>query len=246
MTENRIERWLEQFRPPHRDLAARVLDCVHFVPYEQISAAFRSLLNSLPGWSPNENERQGRWRFVAFSVSAGESGDSMLHQFRIANQLANRRHDDLFIHMRDLLRGNLGPGDSVVFVDDFAGTGNQVCEAWAKDVAELLPEGPNMYLILVAASNMARQAISQATALAITPSFELTESDNIFSDQCTHFDLREKAALLEYCKKADRHLPKGYGDCGFVIVFAHRCPNNTVPILHADHSRWMGLFRRHH
>ena len=147
--------------------------------------------------------------------------------------------------MRDLLRENLGPGDSVVFVNDFAGTGAEVCEAWVKDVAELLPEGPNTYLILVAASSTARQAISQTTGLAVAPSFELTESDNIFADACSHFDVGEKAALLEYCKKADRGFPKGYGDCGFVIVFAHRCPNNTIPILHADHHRWTGLFRRH-
>lgn len=246
VTESRIDRWLEQFDPSHRDLAARVLDCVDFVPYEQISAALRSLLNSLPGWNLNETERQGRWRFVAFSVSAGESGDSMLHHFRIANELADKRYDDLFVHARDLLRENLASGDNVVFVDDFAGTGNQVSEAWVKDIAELLPGGPKMYLMLVAASNMARQVISQATSLAVAPSFELTESDNIFSGQCTHFDVGEKASLLKYCKRADRRLPKGYGECGFVIVFAHRCPNNTIPILHADHNRWMGLFRRRH
>lgn len=246
VTESRIDRWLEQFDPSHRDLAARVLDCVDFVPYEQISAAFRSLLNSLPGWSLNETGRQGRWRFVAFSVSAGESGDSMLHHFRIANELADKTYDDLFVHVRDLLRENLGSGDNVVFVDDFAGTGNQVCEAWVKDIAELLPGGPKMYLILVAASNMARQVISQATSLAVAPSFELTESDSIFSERCSHFDIGEKAILLEYCKTADKRQPRGYGACGFVIVFAHRCPNNTIPVLHANHNKWMGLFRRHH
>src|SRR3990172_2393312 len=151
VTESRIDRWLEQFGPSHRDLAARVLDCVDFVPYEQISAAFHSLLSSLPGWSLNETGRQGRWRVVAFSFSSGENGDSMLHQFRVANELADKRYDDLFVHVRDLLRENLVSGDNVVFVDDFAGTGNQVCEAWVKDIAELLPGGPKMYLILVAA-----------------------------------------------------------------------------------------------
>jgi len=246
VTENRIDRWLEQFETGDRDLASRILDCVHFIPYEQISAAFRSVLNGLPGWSFNENERHGRWRFVAFSTSAGESGDSMLHQFRIANNLTSTRFNGLFVHMRDLLHENLGAEDTVVFVDDFAGTGRQVCDAWVKDVAELLPGDPTRYLILVAASTIARRTITETTGLAVAPSFELTESDDIFSDQCTHFEAREKRVLLEYCTKADRRLPKGYGDCGFVIVFAHRCPNNTIPVLHADHTRWIALFRRHH
>lgn len=245
VTERRIERWLDQFGDDHRNLAARVLDCVDYIPYERITAAFRSLLESLPGWSRDESSRQGKWRFVAFSASAGESGDSMLHHFRIANGLATKRYDELFVHMRDLLGENLGHGDSVVFVDDFSGTGNQVCDTWATEVAELLPEGPNTYLVLVAASSMARQEISRTTSLMVAPSLELTESDNIFSERCEHFDAQEKATLLDYCTRADRHRPKGHGECGFVIVFAHRCPNNTIPILHEDHDRWMGLFRRH-
>lgn len=33
--------------------------------------------------------------------------------------------------------------------------------------------------------------------------------------------------------------------CGFVIVFAHTCPNNSIPILHVSHTKWQGLFRRY-
>lgn len=246
VTENRIDRWLAQFDGTDRDLAARVLDCVDYVPYERIADAFRSLLRSLPGWNFDKTQRQGKWRFVPFSVSAGESGDSMLHQFRVANKLGGRKHDELFVHTRDLLREELRAEDSVVFVDDFAGTGDQVSTAWTAQMAELLPGSPNTYLILVAASVSGRQAISRRTGLTVAPSFELTESDDIFSQQCAHFNADEKATLLRYCQRADRHLPRGYGDCGFVIVFAHRCPNNAIPILHAHNGRWSGLFRRHH
>lgn len=246
VSESRIERWLDQFGNNYRNLAARVLDCVDFVSPERISAAFRSLLNELPGWSPTEGERQGDWRFVPFSVSAGESGDALLYDFRLANGLDSRKYNGLFVHVRDLLRENLGAGDTVVFVDDFAGTGDQVCEAWVNDMAEILTGGPNTYLLLIASSRVAREAISNSTSLTVVRSFELDDSDNIFSDRCSHFDAGEKAALLVHCKKADRRNPKGYRDCGFVIVFPHRCPNNTIPILHANHEKWIGLFRRHH
>jgi len=39
--------------------------------------------------------------------------------------------------------------------------------------------------------------------------------------------------------------PMGFGDCGLVVVFQHRPPNNTIPILHEDHSKWTGLFPRY-
>ena len=245
VTEQKLERWLAQFKADHLDLAARVLDCVEFIPYEGVGSAFKAILTGLPGWNKKESLRSGKWRFVPFSVSAGESGDTMLHQFRIANGLDGSTHGKMFVHVRDLLGERLGPDDTVVFVDDFAGTGNQVCDAWGNDIAELLPEGPRTYLVLVAASQKAREIISEKTGLTVAPSFELTESDNIFSNACTHFGLPDKEALLEFCNRADRKFPKGYGDCGFVIVFAHRCPNNSISILHMNHPKWEALFRRH-
>ena len=99
ITERRIDRWLNQFDDKHRDIAARVLDCVDFISHEQMAQAFREILNSLNGWHRKEGQRQGKWRFVAFSGSAGESGDSMLHKFRLANGLNGRNYDSLFIHL---------------------------------------------------------------------------------------------------------------------------------------------------
>jgi hypothetical protein len=43
----------------------------------------------------------------------------MLAAFRVANQLTAKRHDELFIYKADLMKEQLGPEDTVVFVDDF-------------------------------------------------------------------------------------------------------------------------------
>jgi len=108
----------------------------------------------------------------------------------------------------------------------------------------LLPEKPTIYLFLVAASTRARTKIANQTSLQVLPHIELTDSDNVFSARCNHFTPAERRILLEYGKRADKRLPRGYGDCGMVIVFAHNCPDNTIPILHAYHHKWEGLFRR--
>lgn len=145
--------------------------------------------------------------------------------------------------MSELIREGLGVGDTVIFVDDFAGTGTQACDAWPM-IEELLPEGPNIYLVLVVASSTARERIGNETGLSVIPCQELAEQDNIFSPECAHFTEQEKERILEYCALADSKQPRGFGDCGYVIVFAHRCPNNTIPILHTRHNKWEGLFRR--
>jgi hypothetical protein len=244
ITEERIDRWFKQFQPRHKDLAARVLDCVDFIGHEQLFTAFRSLLASIDGWSIDPSQRRGRWRFVAFSTSAGESGDEMLHKFRVANNLSSKKFNDLFVHKSELMRAQLGLQDTVVFVDDFSGTGQQACDTW-RELQELLPGEPRILLFLVAASYAAVNRVKVETDICCIPHFILRDSENIFSDSCRCFTNEDRNQLLRYCSKADARNPKGFGDCGFVVVFSHSCPNNSIPILHACHQDWEGLFRRY-
>jgi hypothetical protein len=252
-----IVSWLEQFETRDQDLAARVLDTVEFYGQSQIHEAYRQALQALDGWHKSASKRKGRWRFAAMSGSAGESGDAMLYQFRIANGLDAKSHNELFVSRSDLFRqpllpegdpNKLGPSDVVVLLDDFSGTGRQVCDAWndpETSFGALLAGVGKVYLILVAASKAARKKISEETTICPVPAHELRQSDNVFSTDCGHFNSNDRGRLLHYGRIADRKRPMGFGECGFVIVFQHRSPNNTIPILHADHARWTGLFPRH-
>ncbi len=244
ITEERLQRWIDQFSVKDRDLAARVLDCVDFINHEQMSAGFRMLLSGIDGWSPDATVRRGTWRFVAYSSSAGESGDEMLHKFRVANNLASKKFNELFIYKSDLMRAKLGLKDTVVFVDDFSGTGKQICESWL-ELQELLPGEPRAFLFLVAASEKAIKRVNNETGISCIPHFTMKDRDNIFSERCSFFNSSDRDNLLKYCLKADKKQPKGFGDCGYVVVFSHSCPNNTIPVLHASHGKWEGLFRRY-
>lgn len=244
VTPARIQTWLQQFHTADQDMAARVLDAVQFVTHQAMEDAFRLMLSRLSRWDKAKSRRIGKWRFVAFSRAAGESGDTMLHKWRSATRLGPSRYDDLFINKRDLVREELGPNDTVVFLDDFAGTGRQVCKGWSEVMAELLPGEPRIYLVLVVLGRDARQRISSETPLRVISSVKLKEGDNIFSTRCTHFTRPEKDTLLQYCRRANRRDPKGYGDCGLVIVLAHKTPNNSIPVLHTEHDNWTALFPR--
>ncbi len=240
-----LERWLQQFERRDQDTAARLLDVIDFVGQTQMSQLFRQMLGAIPGWHADEQKRGGRWRFVPYSVSSGESGDAMIHSFRLANNLDAKTYNELFIRPRDLLAERLGPGDTVVLVDDFSGTGQQICQSWERPLHELLPAEPRTYLMLLGASTAARRRVVDNTPLRPVIGFQLTERDNIFSEACTHFSDEEKRTLLRYCRRASQRYPAGFGDCGFVVVFAHRCPNNSLPVLHMVHEKWAGLFPRH-
>ncbi|MBI4445696.1 MAG: hypothetical protein HY645_07270 [Acidobacteria bacterium] len=217
---------------------------MYFVSHESIEEAFKNILDRLDGWDRNERNRKGNWRFVAFSKAAGESGDTMLHKWRAATGMTGSKYDKLYIHKSELLRENLGSEDTVVFLDDFAGSGTQVCTGWREVMEELLPGEPTVYLILVAVTQGARQKISNETRMQVVSHIKLKDDDNIFSTDCKHFTAQEKNRLLIYCRRANNQQPRGWGDCGLVIVLAHKTPNNSIPILHANHDQWVGLFPR--
>src|SRR5207247_4833632 len=134
-----IEVWRENCEDADQDFAARVLDAVEFYGQSQSHAAYRHALEGLPGWHKSASKRNGRWRFAAMSGSAGESGDAMLYQFRIANGLDAMGFNKLFVSRSDLFRQpmlpdgarqKLGKDDVVVLLDDFIGIATQVCTAW--------------------------------------------------------------------------------------------------------------------
>jgi hypothetical protein len=248
VTRLTIEGWLGQFDQADKDLAARVLDVVEFYGQVQIHAAYRQALGALSGWHVAKTRRAGEWRFAAMSGSAGESGDGMLYHFRVANNLDGKKFNDLFIARRDLVSQKLGNNDTVVLLDDFSGTGQQICDAWNNPetaFGELLAGVGRIYLVLVAVTSHAWKKIRSETPLSVLPSHELTDGDNIFSMDCKHFTTLERARLLHYCTRASKKAPQGFGNCGLVLVFQHRTPNNTIPILHADNANWSGLFPRH-
>jgi hypothetical protein len=246
VTQALIEMWLSYFPTKDQDLAARILDAVNFIGYQRIQNCFRQVLVSFEalGWHTNQRRRRGRWFFVAFSGSVGESGDRMIHEFRMANSMTRKQFNYLFIHRSELVQNRIGPEDTVVLIDDFSGTGKQASDSWREIFRELLAGGPRVILVLVAATASAIQRIREETDMEVRCCNRLQSSDNIFAIECDHFTEAEKATLLRYCRAANRNLPRGFGDCGLVLVFVHRCPNNTIPILHANHEDWVGLFPR--
>lgn len=244
VTQGLIELWLNQFSAADRDLAARILDAVLFIGNQKIQTDYRELLGGLQGWNKIKSRRSGRWFFVPFSGSVGESGDSMVHAFRMATSMTARRYNELFIHRSELVSKQPTSGDTVVLVDDFSGTGTQACSSW-RIFEELLSGRPRVILMLLAATEAALRRISDETEMELVCATRLRARDNVFREECAHFTQAEKSTLLDYCTRADRRNPKGFGESGLLVVLAHRTPNNTVPILHATGDEWRGLFPRH-
>lgn len=244
-TIEHIGAWVKQFKRPHKDVAARLLDSVQLVTRAEMELAFQTLMRSLPGWHHQRSRRSGEWRFVPFAVRPGESGDHMMACFRQAMGMRQKHSDPLFIYAHQLPGQKLTGNDTVVLIDDFAGTGEQACTSWNGLFRELAAGAGTVYLMVVAATTQAQQAIRENTDLQVMTHYHLIGSDNLFSDDCTHFTAAEKETVLGYCNAHFPDKPKGYGDCGLLFVLQHDCPNNSLPILHRyNKNKWVPLFPR--
>jgi hypothetical protein len=240
-----IKSFLKQFGAKYRDVGARLLDSVEVVTRVQIEQAFRTLMQNLPGWHRNKSMRQGKWRFVPYSFSAGESGDQMIAFFRQAMGMRQRQYDELFIHPRELVDQKLRGEDTVVLIDDFSGSGDQACKSWNRLFRELVGGVGTVYLMVVAATTDAQDAIKEGTDLQVLCHYILDATDNIFSEDCHHFSAEDKQAVLQHCEKHFPDAPRGYGDCGLLFVLQHDCPNNAIPLLHKHKAnKWVPLFPR--
>ncbi len=168
----------------------------------------------------------------------------MLHHFRIAISVTQSHFASLFIGRSDLLRVGLGADDTVVFLDDFVGTGNQAVTAWQNMFQELTAGVGNVYLVTVGAFRAGSERVKNETGMQLLTHRALGYQDNLFHDSCNHFSAHDKGRLLHYCKVASPARPRGFGDCGLVIVLYHQCPNNSLAILHASSQAWEPLFPR--
>ncbi|MBZ9676100.1 hypothetical protein [Mesorhizobium sp. ES1-1] len=234
--------WLERFLPEHVIIGHKLLDAVQVVSEMEIHQGYKDALADLGGWSKSAKERAGRWYFVGVG-SAGESGPAMLRMFREANGLTSDSWQSFFITAKDLPRLALSAFDHVVFVDDFAGTGNQMVDYWPI-MEELVASEAKCYLLLTAVTTDAAKAIKDKTELELRASITLEKCKNVFSEECKIFTDDEKAALEKYGKIAWKDHPRGFGGCGLTLVLSHKTPNNTLPVLHANHDRWEGPFPR--
>lgn len=243
-SQQHILAWLSLFSQADQSIAIRILDNLLLISETKIHAGYREALDSVPNWNGAANQRTGRWYFCGYANHAHESGPVMLRMFAEANRLMKPSQNSMFVTPRELPELKLTAADTLVFVDDVSGSGKQVVDYWPL-MSELIASEARTFLILTAATQTALNAIASNTELKVIAQHVIDDTGNVFHNNCTFLTAAEKTKLRTYCKKADAKNPKGFGDCGLLLVLSHKTPNNTIPIIHVHHTRWQGLFPRY-
>jgi hypothetical protein len=234
-----IRRWLRQFDLNDMYLGLKLLEYIDYHNPAQLIDECKLLqnqINALPGGFNLVTSY-----FAGFS-RAGHSSGILLERYRLANNFASPRYDAHFIYLSALNLFFDKKDAKFFFIEDFAGTGDSTIEIW-NEIRDFIPNPDNVYLLLCAVDDQARQRITIETPLKIIPNKILFNTYRIFSPQNIFFTEDEKNKLRVYCERAGSE-PLGYGNNQSNVVFFYRAPNNIISILRSNNNNWKGLFVR--
>ena len=263
VSEIKIKVWLQQFGDPENQvLAFKLLERLKDRGYFSNASLHNHFKDVHARIGANQHASEGDWvpeikrrkivsnLFVTSFDDPGKSGSSLLYTYRIANQIA-----------KPLVGGMASAANFVekserpvvvVFVDDFIGTGGTCIEGF-KQFTEAIG-GPDkfkehaFYVATLAATSDGIDTVRLKTdeRLNVIEGKLHGSAERAFSPDAEIFSNEEELQRCRsLCENIGRELepkhPLGYEDSQSLILFPHRCPNNTLPIFYKDGRKYNGV-----
>lgn len=240
LDRRRIELWIGNFDDSDAELALKVLDNVEYFNDSRMYLACQEIfaqLRTLKGAALNNVY------FCAFG-SPAHSGQHIYSIFATANSLTGRANASRFKLISELNMLSLESNVTVVFLDDFIGTGDQSIGYWA-EIESIVTDNVDVYLGVVAAFEDGIRNVQTNTPMKVLCYRRFNDSDKLFSATNPRFTEEEKDTLEKYCYVTGASNPEGYGNCQALVVSPYKTPNNTVAILTVQNNEWEGIFPRY-
>ena len=260
LTEDRIRSWLRQFGSKvDQRLAFTLLQGLTFYSNARVREKLREAHGIVLRGMRTQVTDGGRVRRDILVSHLGGTGKSSLQYARLYVD-ENRISKENVVapdKLPSLLRAN--QYQSLVFVDDFIGTGKTA----SKSVGDIIDEagmaisdsGLNVHIIAITGFTDGVRRVEDAfkgsaSTWQLNVCDPLDDSDRAFGEGSKVFvssDDRDRARrLFDECgRRAVSKNPLGFGGCEALVVFDSSCPNNSLPVLWGgDRDSWSPLFAR--
>lgn len=265
--------WLDNFSADDRNLACAVLGAVVHLSSEitntLVEVAIRQLAPKITDPTESYAERRAQWlRFLLGVIvlypdpdnnNPSKSGPLFVRKSRqlfgwFDHQMAT--HDDAARAVAQ------DAGQNILFVDDFAGTGDQFVECWtrARDLgnsssmsfSELAREGRGKYFFCPAVSNYIADdeirakapEVIMSAAHVLKPEWSLAHPQPVLVPTDMQSEIHD--FVVDSSTRAGIHADDiwGYGDQGLALGFEHGVPDAVTSLLTWEENGWIPLMRR--
>lgn len=242
---NNFTKWLHQFDENDRSIIIHLLKKIIYISEKQTESLLLKLNADLLNKLADEDITIKNVIFVQIH-DPGSSSPVMLNMVRDRGRL--ERKGCYFIdgkNVRELneVTSKLGQG-AIIYVDDYAGTGNQFCTA--RDyLAEYIVGNFAEYFLLPA---ICEEAVAELNMRGIEPKAEIIhkKKERPLHPDSSLISNDVKKKLIEICKKIDSKGALGYKGLAAMIVFYRNSPNSLPVIFRGcmKQKEWKGLFPR--
>ena len=233
VTPSRIFQWLRQYPSEHRGLLLRLLNLVEYLGEEEIERALVEANAGILDRLAADGIGVERVIYVQHD-EAGSSSPVMLNLLRDAARL--ERSGARFVDGRDQnslskVTAELGTG-AIIYVDDFAGTGNQLVNSrnWA---AQFVAGSFSEFFLGVVVCEEARDAF-EAAQIAPVASRTHLKVDRPLHEGSSLISDAERRVLRDLGQSVFGRYSLGFRNLGTNVVLYRNAPNSTPVLLRGN------------
>lgn len=267
--------WLANFKKEERPFAFNLLNVFIYYNENLVDALFRAAVQRLSvpmvHSATSVQDARNRWRRFLASVqityvqgedpNPTDSGQLFARKARQVLGIDQKQITDPKQVPPALLQK---PGSSVIIVDDFVGSGNQMIETWHRSYgstagqpdtfAGAVQNGASVYFIPVVATRYGLDKIeSECSGLMISPAHVLDDRYSLTAPDSILWPDALKPDALSFLRNASRRAGivdecefgwRGFHDLALALAFHHSVPDATLPLFFWNRNGWKPLIAR--
>lgn len=235
-----LQEWIEQFEPGERPYIVKLIGFFDYFSLRRTKKMLRrlhGLLCDTPEFSLAETA------FIPIGYAA-KSGGTISHLYRIENSVP----EGVFCSSADFGKIADDAVKTLVFLDDYIGSGNQALNLWnhVRDAIPLLRlRNWKLVYAVVVARTASVKLIERETGFSVVASHLIDDSSSPLSAERAVFTPEEleitERILSKYGERLFPAHPLGYSRSRSLLGFFYSTPNNTLPVFWATRNNWRPL-----
>ncbi len=276
MEDLNYDGWLKNFKGNDElEIATKLLDFFLFYSKNTVNQLLRTsvsnsgylFLNYFNNWKHEDFKNRCYYSYIpGESPNPSDSGLRFINKVRDEFDIPQSRllmYEELFTK---LVNPKIEPL-AVILVDDFIGSGDQLCHAWGSQhelygvtLDEIVKKGNHcvVYAPLIVNKKSREKIKKYCKHLHISFAHTINDEYNLFKENCycweNNKELYKRGIKLILKKSRELGIPfsngrktidvRGYKKQGLALSFEHGTPDATLPIFYWKDEGWTPLIKR--